>query len=146
MLQSIFFQSSLPRSGSTLFQNIVAQRPDFYATPTDGTLELLYAARQNLKTLVVTKDIGGQALLTDYIENFPGYEPIGGFELMSKFEEQAKSFGAQFVYDEVISITKKRKMLHCQNPQCRVRDMHTCSCIRKDATRHRSSGRGETER
>lgn len=47
MLERIFFQSSLPRSGSTLFQNIVAQRPDFHATPTDGTLELLYAARQN---------------------------------------------------------------------------------------------------
>lgn len=47
MLQRIFFQSSLPRSGSTLFQNIIAQRPDFFATPTDGTLELLYAARQN---------------------------------------------------------------------------------------------------
>lgn len=47
MLQQIFFQSSMPRSGSTLFQNIIAQNPDFYATPTDGTLELLYAARQN---------------------------------------------------------------------------------------------------
>jgi len=46
-MQKIFFQSSLPRSGSTLFQNIMAQNPDFYATPTSGVLELLYAARAN---------------------------------------------------------------------------------------------------
>jgi sulfotransferase len=47
MEQKIFFQSSLPRSGSTLLQNIFAQNPKFYATPTSGMFELLYAARQN---------------------------------------------------------------------------------------------------
>lgn len=46
-MKRIFFQSSLPRSGSTLLQNIIAQRPDFYATPTSGVLELLVAARKN---------------------------------------------------------------------------------------------------
>lgn len=47
MAEKIFFQSSLPRSGSTVFQNILAQNPDFYATPTSGLLDLLYAARVN---------------------------------------------------------------------------------------------------
>lgn len=46
-MERLFFQSSLPRSGSTLLQNIIAQRPDFYATPTSGVLELIYAARKN---------------------------------------------------------------------------------------------------
>jgi sulfotransferase len=46
-MQKIFFQSSMPRSGSTLFQNLVGQRPDFYVTPTSGVLELLFAARGN---------------------------------------------------------------------------------------------------
>jgi hypothetical protein len=45
--QKIFYQSSLPRSGSTLLQNIIGQNPDFYVTPTSGVLELLYAARHN---------------------------------------------------------------------------------------------------
>jgi len=45
MKSRIFFQSSLPRSGSTLLQNILAQNPDFYTTPTSGLLELLYRAR-----------------------------------------------------------------------------------------------------
>lgn len=47
MIEKIFFQSSLPRSGSTLLQNVIAQRPDFYCTPTSGVLELVFAARQN---------------------------------------------------------------------------------------------------
>jgi sulfotransferase len=47
MIKEIFFQSSLPRSGSTLLQNIIGQNPDFYVTPTSGVLELLYAARHN---------------------------------------------------------------------------------------------------
>ena len=43
----IFFQSSMPRSGSTLLQNILGQNPDFYVTPTSGVLELVYGARAN---------------------------------------------------------------------------------------------------
>ena len=47
MVKNIFFQSSLPRSGSTLLQNIMGQNPEFYVTPTSGVLELLFAARGN---------------------------------------------------------------------------------------------------
>ena len=41
----ICFQASLPRSGSTLFSNLVGQNPAFHVTPTSGLLDLLYAAR-----------------------------------------------------------------------------------------------------
>jgi thioredoxin reductase (NADPH) len=74
-----------------------------------GLTAAMYASRQGLKTLVITKDIGGQALLTNSIENYPPFEHIGGFELMQKFEHQAKSFGAEFAYEEVISIIEARK-------------------------------------
>ena len=46
-MEKLFFQSSMPRAGSTLLQNILAQNPDIYATPTSGVLELIYAARAN---------------------------------------------------------------------------------------------------
>lgn len=46
-MEKIFYQSSLPRAGSTLLQNILAQNPDIYATPTSGVLELIFAARAN---------------------------------------------------------------------------------------------------
>lgn len=47
MQQKIIFNSSMPRSCSTLLQNILAQNPDIHSTPTDGVLELLFAARDN---------------------------------------------------------------------------------------------------
>jgi len=46
MAKQIFFNSSLPRAGSTLFQNIIAQNPQFYATPTSGLLSLIDGAKQ----------------------------------------------------------------------------------------------------
>jgi sulfotransferase len=50
-MATIFFQSSMPRAGSTLLQNIFAQHPEIYATPTSGVLELLYSARQTYNSL-----------------------------------------------------------------------------------------------
>jgi sulfotransferase len=41
----IFYQSSMPRSGSTLLQNLLAQNPAIYSTPTSGVLELIYSSR-----------------------------------------------------------------------------------------------------
>src|SRR5215212_7468458 len=43
--KKIFFNSSLPRSGSTLLQNILAQNPRFYCSPTSGVFDLLYGSR-----------------------------------------------------------------------------------------------------
>lgn len=47
MVEQIFFQSSLPRAGSTLMQNILAQNPDIYATPTSGVLDILLSTRNS---------------------------------------------------------------------------------------------------
>lgn len=41
MVEKIFFQSSMPRAGSTLLQNLMAQNPDIYATPTSGLCDVL---------------------------------------------------------------------------------------------------------
>ena len=46
-MEKLFYQSSLPRAGSTLLQNILAQNPEIYVTPTSGVLELIFAARGN---------------------------------------------------------------------------------------------------
>jgi len=46
-VEKIFFQSSMARSGSTIFQNLMGQNPDFYVTPTSGVLELVFGARAN---------------------------------------------------------------------------------------------------
>jgi sulfotransferase len=46
----IFFQSSMPRSGSTFMQCILNNHPSIYAGNTDGALELLFGARANFST------------------------------------------------------------------------------------------------
>jgi thioredoxin reductase (NADPH) len=74
-----------------------------------GLTAAMYASRQGLKTMIITKDIGGQALLTNDIENYPAFEHIGGFELMRKFEQQARNFGTEFVYEEVTSVIQEDK-------------------------------------
>ena len=45
MVEKIFFQSSMPRSGSTLLQNVLAQNPDIYSTPTSGMCEMMLNIR-----------------------------------------------------------------------------------------------------
>ena len=74
-----------------------------------GLTAALYASRQGLRTLVVTKDIGGQMLLTNDIQNFPGYQGIGGFELSTKLREQAETYGAEFAYEEVTGVEEDRE-------------------------------------
>jgi len=54
-MAKIFFQSSLPRAGSTLLQNIIGQNPDFYVTPTSGLMELLYGAKVNYSEMTEFK-------------------------------------------------------------------------------------------
>jgi sulfotransferase len=41
MEKTIFYNSSLPRAGSTLISNIIAQNPNFYCTPTSGLADLI---------------------------------------------------------------------------------------------------------
>jgi thioredoxin reductase (NADPH) len=70
----------------------------------------LYAVRRAMDTLVITKDIGGQAMLTQHIENYPGINSIvTGPDLMSTFWEQAKKFGAKTHIDEVVQIEARRE-------------------------------------
>lgn len=56
----------------------------------------LYAARDRYRTLILEKFFpGGQINTTDRIENYPGYEKIGGPELIEKMLGQATGFGAE---------------------------------------------------
>ena len=43
--QTVYYQSSLPRAGSTLLQNLIGQNPAFHVTPTSGMIDLVLGAR-----------------------------------------------------------------------------------------------------
>jgi len=47
MVKKIFYNSSLPRAGSTLIQNILSQNPQIHSTPTSGIYEMLAQTRRH---------------------------------------------------------------------------------------------------
>ena len=60
---------------------------------TSGLTAGIYAARKKLNAVILTKEVGGQSLQTESIENFPGFEKISGLELINKMKEQVQKYG-----------------------------------------------------
>jgi len=73
-----------------------------------GLTAAIYGIRAGLDTLLVEKfSPGGQVINTFEVENYPGFvEPISGWELMSKMEEQARRLGVEIATGEIRSIEK----------------------------------------
>jgi len=71
-----------------------------------GLTAAIYTGRAKLSTLVLESNIpGGNAGITDMIENYPGFpDGINGGELMSMFMQQAEKFGAEIAYEEALGI------------------------------------------
>ena len=56
----------------------------------------IYVKRAMLDAVLIEKmGIGGQIIVTDLVENFPGFLEISGADLAIKFEEQARKFGLE---------------------------------------------------
>jgi thioredoxin reductase (NADPH) len=79
----------------------------------------LYAARARLNTVLIEKvALGGQILVTDWIENYPGFpEGLSGYELAQKLNEQARKFELQIDNSEVLSVdfSEKTKRIHLRD-------------------------------
>lgn len=72
-----------------------------------GLTAAVYAARKQLKVLLVSRDIGGQMNWTLGIENYMGYQFVEGPELMLKFEQQVKQFPIDTLIGEDARSVKK---------------------------------------
>lgn len=66
----------------------------------------LYAARGGLNVTLIEKIVpGGQIIITDWIENYPGFpEGLSGPDLVQKMTEQVKRFGLPIENNEVVSV------------------------------------------
>jgi len=66
-----------------------------------------YAARRNLRTLIITKDTGGQIATTPTVENYPGIDFISGIGLAQAMQAQAVKWGAEIITDEATKLEKR---------------------------------------
>jgi len=75
-----------------------------------GLAAALYAARDRYRTLVLEKNglPGGQIMLTDRVENYPGIVKIGGFELVEEQKKQATNFGAEIAANQACTAITRR--------------------------------------
>jgi len=72
-----------------------------------GYTAAIYAARASLNPLVIASSVefGGDLMNTTDVDNFPGFpEGVMGPELMMSMQKQAERFGAEIVYDDVLTV------------------------------------------
>ncbi len=70
-----------------------------------GLTTAIYAARESLETLIVdSKGLGGQAGVTERLDNYPGFpDGIAGAELADRFVRQAERYGVEML--QAVSVT-----------------------------------------
>ena len=91
----------------------------------------IYAVRAGLKTRLFEKAApGGQAINTDWIENYPGFpEGIAGFELMDRMRKQAEFLGINIENEEVkeISVKGNTKKVKTNRGEIETKTIVICS-------------------
>lgn len=68
----------------------------------------IYAGRQNLKTLILDKDLaGGQAREVPVIDNYPGFSMANGLELIESTKSQTAKYASIHEFEEVLDVSKE---------------------------------------
>lgn len=81
-----------------------------------GLTAAIYTKRSGFKVLLLERlACGGQMNLTSKIENYPGLGEIDGYMLSIKMEDQAKEFGVEIKYENVINVNLKNKVKSIQS-------------------------------
>jgi len=76
-----------------------------------GYTAAVYAARANLKPVLVTGLAqGGQLMTTTEVDNWPAdYSGVQGPELMERFQKHAERFGTQMIFDHIHTAKLEQK-------------------------------------
>ncbi|MFH1822139.1 MAG: thioredoxin-disulfide reductase, partial [Patescibacteria group bacterium] len=71
-----------------------------------GLTAAIYAARREMKVLIIGKELGGQLVWASEIENYPGFKSINSFELIEKMKDQVVNLRVEINNNEVKGIIK----------------------------------------
>ena len=85
----------------------------------------IYAMRAAMKTVLVEKGVtGGQVVMSDEVENYPGFEHTSGAELAMKFLEHAQGYGLEILSQEVSEVEPGLNHHHVHLADGRTLDTH----------------------
>ncbi|MCC7565028.1 MAG: FAD-dependent oxidoreductase [Methanomicrobiaceae archaeon] len=71
-----------------------------------GLTAAVYCARKQLKTIIISENIGGQATWSWQVENYMGFRMISGEDLIRKFEDQVHEADVRLELDSVQRVAK----------------------------------------
>lgn len=69
----------------------------------------MYARRLNLKTIIFSEKTGGTILLTDRVENYPGFKLLTGLELAQKIQDHAMEYKPDLIEERATDVKKTSK-------------------------------------
>ena len=85
----------------------------------------IYAMRAAMNTVLVEKGVtGGQVVMSDEVENYPGFEHTSGAELAMKFLEHAQGYGLEILSHEVSEVEPGLNHHHVHLEDGRTLDAH----------------------
>jgi len=91
----------------------------------------IYAVRAGLKVRLFEKNLpGGQAINTDWIENYPGFpDGISGFELMDRMRRQAENLGLNIEIQEIkkVDLSNRVKRVYTNKDEFKTKTIIICS-------------------
>lgn len=76
----------------------------------------MYAARYQLKTVVIGQELGGETTTAWTIENYPGFKSIDGFELVQNMQAQTQANGVTILDGEVTAVARTGECLAVTTP------------------------------
>lgn len=73
-----------------------------------GITAAIYAARHQLKFMVISMDIGGQTSMSTDVENYTGYHLLSGMDLIRKFQQHMQDYKIELKLRERVDCIKRR--------------------------------------
>ena len=102
-----------------------------------GVAAGVYARRKKIKTLLITKEFGGQSSVSDNVENWIGTKSISGFELAKSLEEHLKSQEGIDILEETLATKVSKTNNHFAVETDQDRKIEAKTVLIASGSRHR---------